>query len=233
MPLLNVHSLAKTYDDGGAARTLFTDLNFSVEAGELLVLWGPSGSGKSTLLNILAGVLVADAGSVELHCANGERWQYGQLNLKNTAAIRRSQIGYVFQFFNLVPTLTVAENTALAVRLAASSPGQRESSRTTAQRMLADATALSERLGLTHLQRAFPETLSGGEQQRAAIVRALAAKPSLVLADEPTGNLDATNAAQVMDALLEQAVTQQCALVVATHDAAIAERATRVLTLPC
>lgn len=229
LPLLQVAGLKKTFSDGQVEREILSGLNFSLAAGEMLVLWGPSGSGKSTLLNILAGVLAADAGSVELLDSQGSTWSYGQDDAQATTRLRRQLIGYVFQFFNLIPTLTIAENIELTIKLASSGPV----GVSTAAELREQALAKADALGLTSLLEMFPETLSGGEQQRAALVRALAHQPRLLLADEPTGNLDASNALRVMDALTEQLAQSGCGLVVATHDPAIAEQAHRVIALPC
>lgn len=228
-PLLQVTGLQKTFSDGQIDREILSGLDFTLIQGEMLVLWGPSGSGKSTLLNILAGVLAADAGSVELLDRQGSTWSYGQDDAQSTTRLRRQLIGYVFQFFNLIPTLTIAENIELTIKLASSgSAGIR-----TPAELREQALAKADALGLSSLLHMFPETLSGGEQQRAALVRALAHQPRLLLADEPTGNLDASNASRVMDALTEQLAQSGCGLVVATHDPAIAEQAHRVIALPC
>lgn len=228
-PLLQVSGLHKTFSDGQVDREILSGLDFTLAQGEMLVLWGPSGSGKSTLLNILAGVLAADAGNVELLDSQGSTWSYGQDDAQATTRLRRQLIGYVFQFFNLIPTLTIAENIELTIKLASS--GSAGVSR--AADLREQALAKADALGLTSLLDMFPETLSGGEQQRAALVRALAHQPRLLLADEPTGNLDASNALRVMDALTEQLAHSGCGLVVATHDPAIAEQAHRVIALPC
>lgn len=228
-PLLEVLKLHKTFNDGQVQREIFSGLNLTLAQGEMLVLWGPSGSGKSTLLNILAGVLAADAGEVRLLDRDGTYWSYGQDDPRATTQLRRQLIGYVFQFFNLIPTLTVGENIELTIKLASSDSAGTNHAATLREQALAKA----DTLGLTPLLDMFPETLSGGEQQRAALVRALAHQPRLLLADEPTGNLDASNAQRVMTALGEQLASSSCGLVVATHDPAIAEQAHRVISLPC
>ena len=220
--LLDVRGLTKAFADGDTQRIVIANLELTLRVGEIVALWGPSGSGKSTLLNLLAGVQPADAGAIQLTCADGTVLRYGDVPLAQTQRLRRTEIGYVFQFFNLVPTLTVAENIELALQLAY---GRSASAHRDA------AMARAESLGLGHLLHAFPERLSGGEAQRAAIARAMAFTPRLLLADEPTGNLDAANAAQVMSAFLEQVHTNQCALVIATHDDGIAARADRIIDL--
>ena len=219
MVLLSIERIVKRYLDGGVPRTVLDGVSLELEAGESVALWGPSGSGKSTLLNIVAGVQTLDEGRIVLAESNREATTYGRERPAATARLRRERLGYIFQFFNLVPTLTVAENVELSLRLA----------RRTSLREAALARA--ERLGLGHRLHAFPEQLSGGEQQRAAIARALAPEPALLLADEPTGNLDAGNAARVVDALWEMVADLDCALLLATHDEAVAGRADRRLEL--
>lgn len=223
-PLLELCSVTKGFVDGGAHRQIFDHIDLTLRAGESVALWGPSGSGKSTLLNIVAGVLTVDAGHVELalvgaSSARESPVRYGALSAQATAWLRRRHLGYVFQFFNLIPTLTVEENIELSLRLAARTD------------LRPAAVARARALGLAHRLNAYPLDLSGGEQQRAAIARALAPEPVLVLADEPTGNLDAANAAAVTDALWGLAAETGCALMIATHDPQIAERADRRLDL--
>ncbi|MEM6707244.1 MAG: ABC transporter ATP-binding protein [Pseudomonadota bacterium] len=218
--LLTLADVSKGYWDGGAERQVIDRLSLSLDAGQSLTLWGPSGSGKSTLLNLIAGVVPVDSGELLLQPdPEHSRIRYGRESVAQTAALRRLHIGYVFQFFNLIPTLTVRENVRLSL--------------TMAQREVLEEEALARlaRLRLGHRLDAFPDELSGGEQQRAAIARALAPRPALLLADEPTGNLDAANAAEVLDALFGALEESRCALVIATHDAAVAERTDRRLEL--
>ena len=217
--LLELDGVTKSYLDGGVRRAVLDDLSLTVDAGDSLALWGPSGSGKSTLLNLIAGVQTADAGTLRLNPPGAAPISYGQLGEAVTAQLRRRHLGYVFQFFNLVPTLTVAENIELALRLA------------DRRNLRATALARAERLGLSARLDAFPDQLSGGEQQRAAIARALAPEPVLLLADEPTGNLDAANAARVVSALWEMVTELGCSLLIATHDEQVAGRAARRLEL--
>jgi len=230
LPVLTVEGLCKSYRDGDTQLEVLNDLSFSLAPQEMLVLWGPSGSGKSTLLNLLAGVVEADSGQLSVRDRYGQLHTYGRRPSAATTHIRRCLIGYVFQFFNLVPTLTVAENIELTLKLSAADSQQQPADR---ERLHQEALATAQVLGLQALLDKFPDALSGGEQQRAAIVRALAHQPQLLLADEPTGNLDSHNANLVIDALFAQLQDTGCALVVATHDPAIAERAHRVITLPC
>ena len=217
--LLEVEGVSKSFRDGGRDRPVLADVSFRVEAGSAVALCGPSGCGKSTLLNIVAGILQPDSGAVRFH-GNGNEASFtvSASNERERARFRRRRVGMVFQFFNLVPTLTAAENVRLAVELAGDGDADRALQRLDA-------------LGLGARRDAFPAFLSGGEQQRVAIARALAAEPPLVLADEPTGNLDRANADQVIDALWRETGEAGAALVIATHSDRIATRADRVIEL--
>jgi putative ABC transport system ATP-binding protein len=211
-------SLNKGYRDGGELRLVLEDLTFSLQPGEVLALTGPSGSGKSTVLNLLAGTLVADSGELEVATSAG-LIALGSLDDAGRTRYRRAHVGYVFQFFNLVPTLTVRENVLLPLEL----NGRKDLTRTALERL--------DTLGMQSRQDDFPENLSGGERQRTAIARALAHQPALVLADEPTGNLAAENAAIVADMLISQVRAADSALVLATHDERVAARADQILRL--
>ena len=215
--LLEVDGVSKSFRDGGRERPVLADVSFRVEAGAAVALRGPSGCGKSTLLNIVAGILQPDSGAVRFH-GEGASFTVSASNEQERARFRRRRVGMVFQFFNLVPTLTAAENVRLAVELAGGGDADRALDRL-------------EALGLGARRDAFPAFLSGGEQQRVAIARALAAEPPLVLADEPTGNLDRANANQVIDALWRETGESGAALVIATHSERIAARADRVIEL--
>ena len=213
MTLLTLAGVGKRFDDGGKTRWVLEDVNAAVDGGGAVAVWGPSGSGKSTLLNLIAGLIVPDAGTIRFHAGNEDAVEVSSANARRRVAFRRRQIGFIFQFFNLVPTLTVAENILLPLQL----------NGLMAQRD--DALARLDTLGVGDCRERFPNTLSGGEQQRVAIARALAHSPPLLLADEPTGNLDARNAALVADLLWKTAVDAGCALVIATHNERIAARA--------
>lgn len=224
--LLRAEGLTKSFDDAGERHMIFSGFDLALAPGEIVALTGPSGSGKSTLLNLFAGVLAADSGTIELQPgvaaeieSAADPVRYGRRSIAATAFLRRRYIGYVFQFFNLVPTLTVRENLLLALELA------------DRMQRLPEALARLQSMGLAHRLDAFPDTLSGGEQQRAAIARALAPHPALVLADEPTGNLDAANAERVVDTLWQAVADCGCGLLIATHDPRIAARADRHLDL--
>ncbi len=217
-PLLEARALGKSFLDGGERRVVIDALNVTVGSGEILALVGPSGSGKSTLLNLLAGLQRPDGGSIHLD-VGGSVVALQDVGEAQLTRIRRRCVGYVFQFFNLIPTLTVRENVLLPLEL--------NGLMTFAGEALARLTTL----GLDHRLDDFPAHLSGGERQRTAIARALAHRPRLVLADEPTGNLDHANAERVVDLLVAQVRSLSCALVLATHSDVIAGRADRILRL--
>jgi putative ABC transport system ATP-binding protein len=179
----------------------------------MVALLGPSGCGKSTLLNLLSGVDRADEGQVEVAGIDLSR-----ASERDLVALRRTRIGIVFQAFHLVPNLTVEENVALPLALA----GRRDRAR---------VDELLERVGLTARRAHFPSQLSGGEQQRTAVARALVHRPLLVLADEPTGNLDSRNGEAVLELLDELRRAQGAALLLATHDERVAARADRQVRL--
>ena len=223
MALLSVQAVGKCFDDGGVERWVLRDVTCQVAAGATTALWGPSGCGKSTLLNLMAGILVPDAGSIHFdEPSGGGRFEVSAAGERQRVRFRRRRIGFIFQFFNLVPTLTVAENVALPLELNglldANGPRQRALGRLAA-------------LGVAHCGERFPNTLSGGEQQRVAIARALAHAPALVLADEPTGNLDGDNAKRVVDLLWAAVREAGSALVIATHNERIAAQADTVIEL--
>ncbi len=218
MAVLEVLGAVKHYDDGRGMRHVPAAVAFTLQTGRTTALWGPSGSGKSTLLNLIAGILVPDEGTVRFAADNGDTFDVARASERQRVRFRRRHIGFIFQFFNLVPTLTVAENVLLPVEL---------------NRLGKPATALHrlEALGVAGCADRFPATLSGGEQQRVAIARALAHGPAIVLADEPTGNLDADNAEAVTELLWREAQYAGCSLAVATHNRRIADRADEVIEL--
>ena len=217
-PAVLARELCKGYTDGDRLRPVITDLDLVLPAGGVLALTGPSGSGKSTLLNLLAGTLVADRGSLTVSVPD-KALELGALDEAARTRYRRQHVGYVFQFFNLIPTLTVRENVLLPLEL--NRRGE-----------LADkALQRLDQLGMAERLDDFPEHLSGGERQRTAIARALAHEPVLVLADEPTGNLDAANATRVAQMLVEQTRALGSALVLATHDERVAAQADQILRL--
>lgn len=214
-PTLEARGLAKTYSSGGVDVLALRGVDVAVAPGEFVAVMGPSGCGKSTLLYLLGGMGRPTAGQVLLA---GER--VDQLSETRLAMLRRRSIGFVFQFFNLVPTLTVAENVELPVLLAG---GSRAAARARREELLAT-------VGVEGREAASPGQLSGGEQQRVAVARALAHRPAVVLADEPTGNLDSVSARQVLEVLRVGRDAGQ-ALLLVTHDARVAAAADRVLTM--
>jgi ABC-type lipoprotein export system ATPase subunit len=213
MGLLRFESVSKTFHRGTEEVVALDSVDFEVGAGELVSLVGRSGSGTSTLLHLAGGLDRPDKGRVLL---DGK--DLGELSIGERARLRRRSIGFVFQFFHLIPTLTVRENVELPLLL----DGARRNGR---------PSELLERVGLSHRVDHLPTELSGGELQRAAIARALVAKPSLILADEPTGNLDSTNGEAVLALLTEEVRESGVALLMVTHDAEAARRAGRCQTL--
>jgi putative ABC transport system ATP-binding protein len=213
--VLEARQLAKTYDTGGAKVLGLRGVDLSVERGEFVAIMGPSGCGKSTLLNLLAGLDRPTAGEVWL---DGER--IDGLSETELARLRRRKVGFVFQFFNLVPTLSAVENVELPLLLVGR--GRREARRS--------ANELLSELGIPEKHGAAPSQLSGGQQQRVALARALANSPDVVLADEPTGNLDSAAAREVLG-LFRDARGRGQTLLLVTHDASVASVADRVITL--
>ena len=215
-PLIQLSNLTKVYKEGEQERAVLTNVNATVMRGEFAVLLGPSGSGKSTLLNLISGVDQPSSGDVVIDSTN-----LTALTEKRRTLFRRRQLGLVFQFFNLVSTLTVLENLLLPLNLNGIS-GKEAKERAMD---LLGAVDLADRSG------SFPDRLSGGEQQRVAIARALSHDPPLVLADEPTGNLDSETGSQVMS-LLEQMVRKRGkTAVVVTHRTDIARLADRIFII--
>ena len=214
MEVLRVEHLYKTYGEGATQVKALDDISFSVEQGEFTAIIGPSGSGKSTLLHILGGVDKPTSGKVFID--NTDIYDLGETNL---AIFRRRQIGLIYQFYNLIPVLNVEENITLPILL---------DGRKVDRQQLGEITTtlgLSQRVG--HL----PNQLSGGQQQRVSIGRALISNPAIVLADEPTGNLDSKNSAEILELLKLSNQKYHQTLVVITHDERIALQADRILSI--
>jgi putative ABC transport system ATP-binding protein len=209
---IEARDVSKAY--GG--QTVLDRASVTIERGAIVAVIGRSGSGKSTLLRLVGGLEAADAGTVRVGGID-----LGAHSETERAAWRRRDLGFVFQFFNLLPTLTVAENVELP--LALNGRGAQESRRL--------SLALLEELGLRACADRFPEELSGGEQQRVAIARAVVHEPQLVLADEPTGNLDADTAGHVLTLLRRTCERRSTTLVMATHSTDVAAQATRVIAI--
>lgn len=216
MPILIVENVEKIYEGGERGVAALRGVSFQVEAGEFVALMGPSGCGKSTLLHLLGGVDRPTGGQVFL---NGKA--LNSLNEERLALIRRKKISFVFQFFNLLPTLTVEENVSLPLLLDGAGEKQTRAS----------ALELLEIVGLNHRAKHLPAELSGGEMQRAAVARACIARPELLLADEPTGNLDSENGAQVMKLLEELNRRIGVTIMLATHSEEAARFAKRMIRM--
>lgn len=212
--LVELENLSKTFQEGEMQRTVLSQVTLTFEPGEFVVLLGHSGSGKSTLLNLVSGIDQPTQGTIRINGA-----AITDLDERSRTLLRRDQIGFVFQFFNLIPTLTVLENVTLPQELAGR-PAQ--DAQTSALRLL-------EQVGLRDRAHTFPDKLSGGQQQRVAIARALAHDPQLVLADEPTGNLDEETGEKVLQLLLDLTRKTRKTLIMATHNPEIAKSADRVL----
>lgn len=213
-PIVRVRGLSKEFQEGGRTRQVLDALDAEFQEGEFAVLLGRSGSGKSTLLNLISGIEKPTAGDVFINDV-----AITQLRERERTLFRRDHIGFVFQFFNLIPTLTVLENITLPLELAGRTG--RDTNQAAAQ--------LLEKVGLAGRETSFPDKLSGGEQQRVAIARALIHDPMLVLADEPTGNLDEETGEKIMTLLLNMTREAGKTLIMATHNPEIVPLADRVL----
>ena len=208
--VVEVKDLAKRVDNGGEPLTILHEISFAVAAGETVAIVGASGSGKSTLLGLLAGLDLPSSGTVALA---GE--DLGRLDEDARAVLRGRLLGFVFQSFQLLPSLTALENVMLPLELAGTANAR------------AEAEYWLERVGLVHRLRHYPKHLSGGEQQRVALARAFAPKPRPVLADEPTGNLDAATGHQVIELMFAINAERGTTLILVTHDDEIAARCAR------
>lgn len=213
-PVVEVSGLGKTVDNGGEPLTILQDISFSVMSGETVAIVGASGSGKSTLLGLLAGLDAPSSGEVRLDGVSLNALDEDQL-----ARLRGRALGFVFQSFQLLPSLTALENVMLPLELAGVA-GAAETAR-----------GWLERVGLDHRLKHYPKHLSGGEQQRVALARAFAPNPGLILADEPTGNLDAATGSQIIELMFDLNARQGTTLLLVTHDEAIAARCGRTLRI--
>ena len=214
MEILKVKNLTKTYGKGETMVKALDDVSFSVPKGQFVAIVGPSGSGKSTLLHILGGVDKPTSGSVFI-----EGTDISMLNETTLAIFRRRQIGLIYQFYNLIPILTVEENMTLPLLL----DGQKVNKKRLDN--------LVETLGLSHRIKHLPNELSGGQQQRVSIGRALMNNPALVLADEPTGNLDSKNSREIVDLLRAINKENNQTIIIITHDEKIALSADRIIAI--
>ncbi len=216
MNLLTAIALSKHYDNNSQTPPVLDNLSFHITEGERVALLGSSGSGKTTLLNLIAGIDQPDSGEILV-----KGHSIHKMVEPNRTLWRRHHLGFVFQFFNLIPTLTVAENIKLPLELTGNS----------ASAINEKISALLQQIQLPHCADRFPDTLSGGEQQRVAIARALAHQPSLLLADEPTGNLDEETGKHILSMLLELAEQHKMTLLLVTHSQSVAAKTDRQLTL--
>ncbi len=215
-PLVELRNLTKAYEEGDRRRTVLREADVTIERGELAVLVGRSGSGKSTVLNLMSGIDLPDSGEVVIDGVS-----LSTLPERERTLFRRDRIGFVFQFFNLIPTLTVEENLLLPLELKGRvRPEQRRA-----------ALGLLEEIGLADRAGSFPDRLSGGEQQRVAVARALAHDPLLVLADEPTGNLDLDTGLQVLEILDRLTRRAGKTMVMVTHSREVVGIADRVFRM--
>ena len=214
MKILEIKNLCKEYGKGETKVDALKDVSFEVEQGEFVAIVGPSGSGKSTLLHILGGVDTPTSGQVIISDTD-----IGKLNENNLAIFRRRQIGLIYQFYNLIPILNVEENMTLPILLDGKKPDKK---------LLKD---LVEKLGLKNRLKHLPNQLSGGQQQRVSIGRALINHPALLLADEPTGNLDSKNSKEIISLLRKFNRENNQTVIIITHDERIALSADRVITI--
>lgn len=212
--MIRVDQLTMQLQAGGNVVSILKGLTFEVPQKQMVAIVGPSGSGKSTLLGLMAGLDKPTSGSIHLNGQEITGWSEFQL-----AHFRRQNIGYIFQSFHLIPTLTALENVALPLELSGNPSAN------------ARAQELLEAVGLQDRHGHYPTQLSGGEQQRVAVARAFACRPPILLADEPTGNLDSATGQMVIDLLLNLNRDQGSTLVLVTHDSTLAERMERIITL--
>ncbi len=213
-PVISVTRLKRSFKSGSEDIAVLKDISLTVNQGEFVAVMGASGSGKSTLLNVLGGLLPPDSGTVTV-----DGLDLGSMSDAALTVYRRDRVGFIFQMFNLVGTLNVEEN----ILLPSLAGGKKVASST--------LDAMIEKVGLSHRRHAMPDTLSGGEQQRVAFARALVSGPALVLADEPTGNLDSENTRLMGDLFRDLHRTQGCAFVLVTHAPDVAMWADRVIVL--
>lgn len=213
-PVLELSGLKRVYGSGATAVTALDGVDLTLQEGEFVAVMGPSGCGKSTLLNLIGGLDAADAGTVRLAGT-----ELGSLDDDRLTELRRREIGFVFQFFNLIPVLSALENAALPLRL-----DGRDDADDLARNWLG-------RVGLGERAAARPDQLSGGQQQRVAVARALATDPALLLADEPTGNLDSKSAAEIAGLLRQISLEWNRTVLMVTHDPVIASHATRLVLM--
>lgn len=215
-PIVLISKLSKSYKRGSQSIPVLKDISIEVETGEFLSLMGPSGSGKTTLLNLIAGIDNADSGSLEVGGID-----ISQLNESQLSKWRSTHVGFIFQFYNLIPVLNALENVQLPLLLTSLSRTERKQ----------HAESALEAVGLANRMDHFPSQLSGGQQQRVAIARAIVTDPIIVVADEPTGDLDKKSATEVMDLLQQLNESFEKTIIMVTHDPRAAQRSKRTLYL--
>jgi putative ABC transport system ATP-binding protein len=215
-PSLQIRDLSKSYREGGREHVSLAGAEATLHRGEFVALLGPSGSGKSTLLNLVSGIDTPDSGSVEV-----DGVVLTAIPERERTLFRRRHIGFIFQFFNLLPTLTVEENLLLPLELNGLPGGENHEK----------VRSLLGRVGLEGREGTFPDRLSGGEQQRVAVARALIHDPVLLLADEPTGNLDSKTGTRILDLLRGLAMDRGVTLLAVTHSKEVAASADRILSI--
>ena len=214
--MVELSGVSKGYVDGGHRRDVLRDVNARIDAGQVTALTGRSGSGKSTVLNLVSGIDLPDSGVIRV-----DGLMLTGLGDRERTLFRRRSVGFVFQFFNLIPTLTVEENLLLPLELIGRAGRQ---GRERVRRLLA-------RVELAERRASYPDALSGGEQQRVAVVRALVHEPALILADEPTGNLDAETGSEVLELLTDMVRSVGATLIMVTHSPEAAAHADRCLRI--
>ncbi len=212
--ILNVRNLRKTYKSGAKELTVLDDISFAIEAGDTFAIVGPSGSGKTTLLGLCAGLDQLDSGNIEL-CGS----ELGKLNEDERALLRNENVGFIFQDFQLLPTLTALENVSVPLELQGG------------KNAITKAKELLGKVGLADRMLHYPSQLSGGEQQRVALARAFSNTPSILFADEPTGNLDEETGEKVVDLLFELNKEAGTTLVIVTHNLDLAKKNRHILRL--
>lgn len=217
---IKLRNISKNYLEAEQQHIILDGINVMIDKGEVIALVGPSGSGKTTLLNLISGIDEADSGEVLIY-DNNDWLNISAMNDEQKTLYRRHSIGFIFQFFNLIPTLTVLENIQFPLELC------NKLDKNATKKI----TTLLQRLSIEHKQHQYPECLSGGEQQRVAIARAIIHQPQILLADEPTGNLDDETGQRVMNILLALTKEYRMTMLIVTHSQDVAGRADRILSL--
>ncbi|MFX0085308.1 MAG: ABC transporter ATP-binding protein [Candidatus Hodarchaeota archaeon] len=212
--LIEINNLMKNYQVGEIIVNALIDVNISIQSGDFVVILGPSGCGKTTLLNMVGGIDVTTGGSIRINSK-----EITTLNEKQLTEFRKQDIGFIFQFYNLIPTLTAEENVELAARLKFPQEAYKRSM------VILEAVGMADKAGK------FPSQLSGGEQQRVAIARALVKEPKIILADEPTGNLDSVTSEKILSVMMKICKEKKTTFLIVTHNVAISKMADYIIYL--